>query len=109
LAAGTDRFDPDSDDDGANDGEEVLAGTEPTDEESYWRLRVYRTPGGDELDWDSQTGRRYTLYTVENLGGQNWSQLPGCVNVPGIDGIMSFTNAPSQKAMFYRVGLQPDS
>jgi len=68
-----------------------------------------RTPDGDEIDWDSLTGRRYTLYTSTTLDGQNGSEVSGCVDVPGIDGTMVFTYGAAQDVMFYRIGLQPHS
>jgi hypothetical protein len=108
-AAGTDRIDPDSDDDGAIDGSEVLAGSDPNDNQSTWRLRMRRTPDGDEIAWDSLTGRRYTLYPSTTLDGQNGSEVSGCVDVPGIDGTMVFTYGATQNVRFYRIGLQPHS
>jgi hypothetical protein len=96
-AAGTDRFDPDSDDDGAIDGSEVLAGSDPNDNQSTWRLRMHRTPDVDEIDWDSLTGRRYTLYTSTTSDGQNGSGVSDCVDVPGIDGTMVFTYGVAQE------------
>lgn len=107
AAAGTDRFTSDSDGDGASDGSESLAGTDPLNPTSFWRLRSQRTASGNELNWDTRTDRQYTLYTCSDLTNPIWSAVPGCVDEPGIDGTMFFTNRPSSSVAYYRVELAP--
>ena len=91
------------------DGSEVRAGSDPNDNQSTWRLRMHRTPDVDDIDWDSLTGRRYTLYTSTTSDGQNGSGVSDYVDVSGIDGTMVLAYGAAQNVMFYRIGLQPDS
>ena len=107
VIAGTDRFNPDSDGDKANDGSEWLAGTDPLNSNSFWRLRSRRIVSGNELNWDTLKGRQYTLYACTDLANPIWSAVPGCVDEPGIDDSMFFTNRPTPSVTYYRVELTP--
>jgi len=88
------------------------------------RVRIYRTYEGDlgqwlgiddisiteavralVLCWQTSTGRVYTLQVTPSLD-LPWSNVTGCVEVPGTGGPICYTNDSSAKdAEFYRVRL----
>ena len=107
VTIGADRFNPDSDGDGASDSSEWLAGTDVMNPHSYWQIRARRSASGNELNWDTLTGRRYTLYTCADLANPVWSAVPGCMDKPGIDDTMFVTHRPTSSVAYYRVELTP--
>jgi len=71
TATGSDPANPDTDGDGANDGDEVLAGMSALDREELFRLLGvnYSLGAGSEvvLTWSSVTGKQYTVSWASNL------------------------------------------
>ena len=101
--------DLDSDDDGMNNWQEWVAGTNPTNSASALRLLTpTNTLSGLLVSWSSVTDRRYFLERGTNLGSvpmlSLWqSNLPGQADVTSV----TDTNAPGSGASYYRVGIQP--
>ena len=65
----------DSDDDGASNREEFLAGTSPTDSNSVLRQRMVQTPQGPFLTWNTQPGLIYQVQKSPNVG--DWAAFGG--------------------------------
>lgn len=106
----TDPNNPDSDSDRVLDGNEVLAGTNPTDPSSFLGMELPSpapTPmAGDGLivQWQSVTGREYRVYKASNL----ISIVPFSVLATGILGQADTTQITDTTAVatgpyFYRV------
>lgn len=66
---GTDPNDPDSDDDGLNDGDEVIAGTDPNVTASVFELDQLLRNGGSSMliEWFARTNKVYGVYYSERL------------------------------------------
>ena len=82
----TDINDPDTDGDGATDGEEAGAQTDPLDAAAYLHFtRIAREAAGTALDWEARQNWLYHLYRIDLTNG-----LPGtyvdAVRAPAVGG-----------------------
>jgi hypothetical protein len=98
----------DADHDGLNNWQEWMAGTNPTNAASVLcMVSVTNSTSGAIVSWASVANRSYSLERALNLGGPPpaFSVLQG--NIPGLDGVTSFTdtNASGAGPCFYRVRL----
>jgi len=57
------------------------------------------------VNWPSTTGRTYSLMLSTNLlNGAAWTFIPGYTNLPGVEGVMSYTGLVDHiPAKFYRI------
>ena len=96
----TDATDPDTDDDGMTDGEEVLAGTAATDSSSNFRFAATVVPvdGGVVLYWPGVSNRHYTL---ERGGIVTTQTVVLSTNIAGTPPLNAYTDAPPGAASFY--------
>jgi len=100
----------DSDDDGLNNYQEWIAGTNPTNSLSVLVMLPpvpTNNPSGLILGWESVSNRTYFLQTSTSLGAQPvFSTIQS--NIVGLSGITSYTdtNAVGNSPYFYRVGVQ---
>jgi hypothetical protein len=70
----------DDDGDGSTNGEEAVAGTNPNDATSYFRIHdQVQTGGGMILRWAGVAGRTYRVEESTNLS--TWSLVPGVAPV----------------------------
>jgi hypothetical protein len=94
----------DSDNDGMRDGDEGVAGTDPTDAADCLRISGAAVwPAGEVIEWPSVSGR---LYSVEASTDLLYAPAfaPGVfTNVPGVGGVMRCTNAGASRADFLRI------
>jgi hypothetical protein len=65
----------DSDHDGANNLQEFLAGTNPTNAASVLRVWLASTPQGLFLSWNTQPGLTYEVQAKTNMAQATWSNL----------------------------------
>ncbi|HEY9074476.1 MAG TPA: hypothetical protein VIN67_10135, partial [Desulfobaccales bacterium] len=104
------RPDADPDHDGANNLQEYLAGTDPTDPNSVFKLAAANqvAPGVLRLQWLSATNRLYTLLESTNLNASMQAFNPLASNILATPPVNTYlvTNASPQAAHFYRLRVQ---
>jgi hypothetical protein len=95
----------DSDGDGRNDGQEVIAGTSPIDATSVFAVKSVEDQAGDgvKLSWSSVPGRIYRVEVSETMANSQW-----VVTGPAITAVAELTSTtvakpPSSQRAFYRV------
>jgi hypothetical protein len=106
----TDPFLVDSDGDGAGDGAESGAGTNPQDGDSLLRIASVRADGPSQIiTWESRGGESYRLLCATNV--MRLALAPEVAAVASATGgeppwyktWTSATNSPTGPAVFYRV------
>jgi hypothetical protein len=98
----------DPDHDGANNFQEYLAGTNPTNGASVFNVQGFSNDAtGLVLGFPSSWGRNYTLYATTNLASGPWTSVPSQPVILGDGGTDAFTNAPAETDVptFYRIGV----
>lgn len=98
----------DSDGDGANNWQEWVAGTNPTNFQSAFRvLSTSSSEAGVTLSWQSVTDREYYVERADGIGGQV-SFVTVATNIVGLTNATSYvdTNASGRGPFFYRVGVE---
>ncbi len=89
----------DSDGDGMGDGHEAVAGTNPNDSSSLFKIvgNAAGSPEGLVLKWSSSTGRQYRLWSATNLAGL-WTLIAS--NIAALPPMNTFT-IPALPAVDY--------
>jgi len=98
----------DSDNDGLNNWQEWIIGTDPTNFGSGLRLAAPAVAvGGVTLTWASVTNQRYCVERATNLGGPEAFSLLQ-TNLAGWAGTTSYTDTvpPATGPAYYRIGVQ---
>ncbi len=110
YAVGTSLVTWDTDGDAQSDGEEIVAGFNPLDRDSFFFITRMASSGASApvFYWTGFVGRLYTVRATSDLE-QEMTNLPAYVDQPGFNGVMSFTNATPSEFDFYgiRVRLAP--
>lgn len=93
----------DNDGDGMSNGAEVVAGTDPLNANSIFRITsIVPAGGGFTITWDAIGGRTYIVERSPNLGVSNWTQIASGLTAG------SYTDAsPGLGNKFYRVRIAP--
>lgn len=108
---GTDPNDPDSDDDGMNDGDEVIAGTNPNvKSECFTMDSASNSTSGFVVEWFARTGRVYGVHYLDGSMATNtfnplgtWTNIR--VSADGWTNIVD-TTAGGVPLRFYRVNVR---
>jgi subtilisin family serine protease len=98
MNAGTD-----SDGDGANDGDEYVAGTQPTNPASVFELVEFEKQEDNEivLKWSSEVGRLYNVGWSPGVPGTPFSSLAS--NLPATPPQNVWTDRTGRASGFYRI------
>ncbi len=100
--------DGDPDGDGFTNRREAARGSDPTDAKSYgYRLNSVRlTQGGTVLKWESAAGRKYQVWSRDDLGAGDWVKVGGVVTAAGE--ASEWTDLrPTDRIRLYRVQDPP--
>ncbi|MEI6788417.1 MAG: S8 family serine peptidase, partial [bacterium] len=100
----------DWDHDGVSNAGEDIAGTDASRASSFFRLGVTGNTMGNEngftIQWAGLSNRHYSVsYNDQLTSGSTWIPLSGCVNLPGTNGVMSFTDPTSVPLRFYKISV----
>ncbi len=101
--------DVDSDGDGVSDAAERVAGTDPLDAQSVFRVLPDLTPGAEGgwvIRWASIPGRRYTVLRTTELERpfeRVGSDIPATASVT----LFSDRVPPASERLFYRIRVEP--
>ncbi len=111
-ATPTDPLRADSDGDGATDGDESVAGTNPHDPDARLQITDARPQGTDVvLTWQSRGGYHYELLGATSMNALAISpslldsHTAGGGAAPWYEVLSSVTNTPGAPALFYRVNV----
>jgi hypothetical protein len=103
----------DSDGDGLNNWQEYLAGTNPTNAGSVFKITGAQVlPGGQfVLRWLSVSNRFYDVMRATNpaMGSGAFVPVPGATNLPGTPPQNTWTDSvsPASTRTFYRLSVHP--
>ncbi len=96
----------DYDNDGINNADEDIAGTDATDAGKVFNVKLQITNNNAVISWNGITNRYYTLWHTTNLITDIWEVMPAVSNIPGINGVMYYTNNLSNPGNSYRVNVK---
>ena len=103
------EYDParaDSDGDGVSDGDEIEAGTQPTNRADFLAITSLRCGKETVLQWRSVSNRTYEIHAAAEVSGP-WTSVPGGTNLPGTGATAVFTNQESAGYPLWRVSMHP--
>jgi len=97
----------DRDGDGATDGDELLAGTQPTNPASCFQFTAAVWTNGMRVSFNCSTARVYALESRTNLLAGSWQTVSGCGSVTGIaGGVLPITDTNQAVQKYYRVNVR---
>jgi hypothetical protein len=109
--------DDDFDGDGFSNLYEYITGTDPTDPNSFFHVKITRENGQVVVRYPAYAagtaltpGHRYLTLQAGTPNGSQilWSNVPGFTDVLGADQIVQYTNPAPQQIQFFRVQIRLD-
>jgi glucosylceramidase len=101
-SSGTAADTADPDGDGMTNAQEFIAGTTPTDANSYLRVQLQVDGGGIRITFPTVVGRTYRVETSETLAAGSWRILQGGIAGTGGDVQVVDPDASAYQSRFYR-------
>ncbi len=97
----------DSDEDGVNDGDEALAGTNPNSNASTFKIVDQQSVAGSTIaiDWSTVSGRMYEVQGATDQLTNSWETLDSFTATSGVSRT-SDTNAGAFTRRFYRIEVK---
>ena len=105
-AGDSSRPQDDADGDGMSNLQEYIAGTNPTDASSVFRLQISSSISPTlslKLNWPAVPGRNYQVQLKTNLTDLVWLNAAGIVGVLGGQGSFTVPFSSTQPSSFYRI------
>ena len=99
---GTDPELPDTDGDGSDDPDELIAGTDATDPASFFQVGIEPGAGGPYVTVPTITGRVYTLQRKDGPADGTWQDVPAFTDVAGDDTLQGYTDTDGMTGQVYR-------
>ncbi|MEM7395113.1 MAG: hypothetical protein AAF492_22505, partial [Verrucomicrobiota bacterium] len=98
--------DPDDDNDGSPDEDEIIANTHPTDPDSFLSIRATPTGTTDvhRITFPTSTGRTYRIESSDDLYADHWSVVES--NLPGHGGLHSIVRTGEAARVYYRIAVE---
>jgi len=97
---------PDSDGDGSLDGDEVLAGTSPTNAASIFEITSLDSGSSSSiLQWTSVEGKKYGFWATTNMAGEFMQFDSNIVATPPVN-IYTATPPASYTPVFFRISTE---
>ncbi|MEM7396413.1 MAG: DUF11 domain-containing protein, partial [Verrucomicrobiota bacterium] len=99
-------LDPDDDNDGVPDEDEIIAATDPFDPLSFLWLRIARTGTGEVqiLSFRSASNRTYRIEGASNIYLGPWVGLK--TNIPGSGAMIHLPETNATRRLYYRLGVE---
>ncbi|MEM7391350.1 MAG: DUF2341 domain-containing protein, partial [Verrucomicrobiota bacterium] len=98
--------DPDDDNDGFPDCDEIIAGTDPFDPLSFFWMQISNTvdEAVRDLYFPTILGRTYHIEATTNLYMGPWLNVRS--NIPGLGGWTNQSETSTMRRVYYRIGVQ---
>ena len=97
----------DPDGDGITNAQEAIAGTDPTNAQSFFGLdRVTQTAAGTVIEWKSFPGKRYQVFTKTEFGPGPWTPIGSPVTATSATA-QFHDPAATHTIRFYRLQVIP--
>jgi hypothetical protein len=97
----------DPDQDGANNYDEYIADTNPTNSLSCFHIQSVSNAAGFELFFQSSASREYALYFTTNLTSGVWTPVTTQTNIYGNGGMEMLSDpGPTDTQRFYRISVR---
>jgi hypothetical protein len=97
-------FASDPDHDGFTTLQEWVAGTDPTNAASAFRIIGISNAPPLTVSFNSVAQRAYTLYSKSNLTAK-WNTVGNQVGIAGVGGVMTLQDTNAAPSQFYKVGV----
>jgi hypothetical protein len=97
-------FASDPDTDGFTTLQEWVAGTDPTNASSAFRVIGTSNVPPLTVSFNSINQRVYTLYSKSNLTAK-WNAVRNQVGIAGVGGVMTLQDTNAAPSQFYKVGV----